>query len=124
MIFQHDMAYGDFKDLNRRTVDDKVLRDKAFNIAKNPKYDGYQRGIVSMGYKFFDKKTSGGDATRARSETLAARNKSAIKNENISNVELAEELHKAIIRKANKKSTLTFYKQYLGCRFSRYATDK
>ena len=124
MIFQHDMAYGDFKDLNRRTVDDKVLRDKAFNIAKNSKYDGYQRGIVSMGYKFFDKKTSAGDATRARSETLAALNKSAIKNENISNVELAEELHKAIIRKANKKSTLTFYKQYLGCRFSRYATDK
>ena len=41
--FQHDMAYGDFKDLARRTASDKVLRDKAFNIAKNPKYDGYQR---------------------------------------------------------------------------------
>ena len=39
--FQHDMAYGDFKDLARRTASDKVLRDKAFNIAKNPKYDGY-----------------------------------------------------------------------------------
>ena len=42
--FQHDMAYGDFKDLPRRTAADKVLRDKAFNIAKNPKYHGYQRG--------------------------------------------------------------------------------
>ena len=42
---QHDMAYGDFKDLKRRTASDKVLRDKTFNIAKNPKYDGYQRGL-------------------------------------------------------------------------------
>ena len=46
--FQHDMAYGDFKDLKRRTASDKILRDKAFNIAKNPKYDGYQRGLASM----------------------------------------------------------------------------
>ena len=44
--FQHDMAYGDFKDLKRRTFSDKVLRDKAFNIAKNPKYDGYQRSLA------------------------------------------------------------------------------
>ena len=46
--FQHDMAYGDFQDLKRRTASDKILRDKAFNIAKNPKYDGYQRGLASM----------------------------------------------------------------------------
>ena len=72
--FQHDMSYGDFKDLNRRTFADKVLRDKAFNIAKDPKYHGYRTGLVSMAYKFFDKKTSG----------------SSIKNENISNEELAE----------------------------------
>ena len=44
--FQHDMAYGDFKDLNRRTAADQVLRDKAFNIAKIPKYDGYQRRLA------------------------------------------------------------------------------
>ena len=44
--FQHDMAYGDFKDLKRRTASDKVLRDKAFNIAKNPKYDGYKEGLL------------------------------------------------------------------------------
>ena len=46
--FQHDMTYGDFKDLARRTASDKVLWDKAFNITKNPKYDRYQRGLASM----------------------------------------------------------------------------
>ena len=53
--FEYDMAYGDFKGLTRRTASDKILRDKAFNIAKNPKYDGYQRGLASMVYRFFDK---------------------------------------------------------------------
>ena len=57
--FQHDMAYGDFKDIKRRTFSDKILRDKAFDIAKNPKYDGYQRGLASMVYKFFGKNSSG-----------------------------------------------------------------
>ena len=52
--FQHDMTYGNFKDLIRRTASDKILRDKAFNIAKNPKTDGYQRGLASMVYKLFD----------------------------------------------------------------------
>ena len=80
------MAYGDFKDLARRTAFDKILRDKAFNITKDPKYDGYQRGLASMVYQFFDKKTSG----------------SGIKNKNIPNKELAEELHKPIIRNFNK----------------------
>ena len=50
--FQHDMAYGDFKDLTRKTASDKILHKKAFNIAKNPKY-GYQRGFASMVYNFF-----------------------------------------------------------------------
>ena len=50
------MVYGAFKNLNRRTFAGKVLRDKAFNIAKDPRYDGYQRGLFSMVYKFFDKK--------------------------------------------------------------------
>ena len=53
------MAYGDFKDLTRRTASDKILHDKAFNIAKNQKYDRYQRSLTSMVYKFFDKKASG-----------------------------------------------------------------
>ena len=78
------MAYGDFKDLERRTASDKVLRDKAFNIAKNPKYDGYQRGLTSMVYKFFDKKSAGSDVAN---------------NEIKQNLQLAKELHKSIIRK-------------------------
>ena len=63
------------------------MHDKAFNIAKNPKYDGYQRGFALMVYKFFDKKTFGG----------------TLKNEIISNKELAEALHKPIIRKFGKR---------------------
>ena len=51
------MTYGDFKALAKRTASDKVLRDKAFNIAKNRKYDGYQRGLASMVYNFFDRKS-------------------------------------------------------------------
>ena len=85
--FQHDMAYGDLKDLNRRTFADKVLRDKAFNVSKNPKYDGYQRSLASMVYNFFDKKSSG----------------SGTKNKNTLNKKLAEELPKPIIRTLNKK---------------------
>ena len=81
------MAYGDFKDLNRGTAADKVLCDKAFDIAKKRKYDGYQRGLASIIYKFFHKNTSG----------------SGIKNENISNKELAEELHKQCIEKLIKE---------------------
>ena len=54
--FQHDMAYGDFKDLTRRIASDKILHDKTFNIAKYLKYDGYQRGLASMIYKCFEEK--------------------------------------------------------------------
>ena len=76
--FQHDMAYGKTKDLEKTTQSDKVLRDKSFKIAKNPKYDGYQRGLASMVYRFFDKKSSG----------------SGITNE--PNYQLADEIHKPI----------------------------
>ena len=55
------MAYGDLKDLARRTASNKFLRDKVFNIAKNPKYDGYQRRLASMVYKFFNKKSKGSE---------------------------------------------------------------
>ena len=56
--FQHDIAYGKSKDLTKRTQSDKVLRDKAFKIESDPKYDSYQRGLASMVYKLFDKKSS------------------------------------------------------------------
>ena len=81
------MVYRDFKDLTRRTASDKILCNKAFNIAKNPKYDGHQRGLASMVYKSFDKKASDG----------------TVKSGNMSNNELAEELHKPIIRMFNKR---------------------
>ena len=84
--FQHDMAYGDFKDLTKRTAADKVLRDKAFKIASDQKYDGYQIGLASMVYKFFDKKSQGSG--------LAS---------NKENMQLADELHKPIIRKFKKR---------------------
>ena len=74
-------------DLTRRTASHKILRDKAFNIAKNPKYDGYQRGLSSMAYINFLIKTSG----------------SAAKNKNISKQGLAEELQKPTIRKFEKR---------------------
>ena len=95
--FQHDMANGDFKDLKKRTAVDKVLRDKAFNIAKNSKYDGYQRGLASMVYKVFDKKTKSSGVTLA--------NKSMPQNE-----QLAGELHKSIIRKFNKRKGYSAFK--------------
>ena len=80
--FQHDVIYGGFKDL-KRTFSDKLLRDKTFIIIKNPKYDGYQRGLASMVYKFFDKKSKG----------------SGIANNEIKqNLQLVKELHKPIIR--------------------------
>ena len=80
------MAYGDFKDLARRTASDKVLRDKAFNIDKNAKYDGYQRGLASMVYQLFDKKSAGSGLN-----TLA-------NNEIKQNHQLAAELHQQIIK--------------------------
>ena len=64
------MAYGYFKGLTKRTAADKVLRDKAFNIAKDPKYDRYQRGLASMVYKFFDKKTKGSGVTTLENKSV------------------------------------------------------
>ena len=96
------MAYGDFKDLTKRTAADKALRDKAFNIAKNPKYDSYQRGLASMVYKFFDKKSSGSGVT-------ALANKLA-NNEIKENIQLAKELHKPIIRKFEKRTVYSGFR--------------
>ena len=89
------MAYGDFKDLARRTTSDNVLRDKAFNIAKNPKYDGYQRGLSSVVYKCFDKRSTGSGVGN---------------NEIKQTLQLAEELHKPIIRKFKKRKVCSGFK--------------
>ena len=66
--FQHDSAYADHKDLINRTKSDKVLRDKAYTIASNPEYDNYQRGLASMVYKFFDKKSMGSGTIKPSSQ--------------------------------------------------------
>ena len=94
--FQHDMAYAKSKDLVKRTQSDKVLRDKAFKIASNPKCDGYQRGLASMVYKFFDKKSEG----------------SAITNE--LNYQLANELHRPIIENLKKEKRIHLLKIIYG----------
>ena len=89
--FQHDMAYGKSKDLIKRTQSDKVLKDKAFKIANNPNYDGYQTGLASLVYKFFDKKSALLDKSKG-SGTI-----------NEPNYQLANELQKPIIRKFVRK---------------------
>ena len=91
--FQHDSAYADSKDLANRTRSDKVLRDKAFNIASNPKYDGYQGGLACMVYTFFDQRSIGGGVNREEE-----------------NLKLANELHKPIIRKFKKRKAYSSYK--------------
>ena len=95
--FQHDIAYGDFKDLARRTTSDKVLKDKAFNIAKNPKYEWYQRELASMVYNVFDKKSAGSGV-----------------NTDANNEKVAEELHKPIIRKLKKNEFIQDSKTIIG----------
>ena len=82
------MAYGKYKDLTKRTDPEKVLRDKAFKTASNPKCGGYKRGFASMIYKFFDKKSKGSGIN------------------SISNQQLAEELHTSINRKFKKGNFL------------------
>ena len=93
----HDAAYSDSKDLTKRTVAGKILRNRAFNIAKDPKYDGYQRGLASMVYKFFDKKSAGSGVNTTPQDQ-----------------QLAEELHKPIIRKFEKKKYMEHLKIIFG----------
>ena len=93
--FADDDAYSDSKDLTKRTIPDKILKNKAFNIAKDPKYDSYQRGLASMVYKFFDKKSAGSGVNTK----LAPQNQ-----------QLAEELHKPVIKKFKKRKIHAAFK--------------
>ena len=95
--FQHDAAYADNKDLLNRTRADKILGDKDYAIASNPQYNGYQRGLASMVYKFFNSKVSSPDRKTVGSGV----------NENIT---LANEIHKPIIRKFNKRKVYSSFK--------------
>ena len=77
----------------KETVAEKILRDKAFKIASDQKYDGYQRGLASMVYKFFDIKTKGSEIAH-----------------NKENIQLADELHKQIIRKFEKRKVYSSFR--------------
>ena len=99
--FQRDSAYADHKDLINRTEADKVLRDKAYDIASNPEYDGYQRGLASMVYKFFDKKAT---AEPSAKHVMGG----GIKKDN--SLILSDELHKPVIRKFNKRKVYSQFK--------------
>ena len=96
--FRHDFVYADHKDLINRTEANKVLRDKAYDIASNPEHDGYQRGLASMVYKFFDKKSMGSGFKKLKNTTKPS---SSI---------LADELHKPVIRKFNKTKVYLQFK--------------
>ena len=99
--FQHDMSDGDFKVLAKRTAADKVLRDKTFSIAKNPKYDRHERGLASIVYKLFDKKT----ASRTDESVAGSAIKSIPQNKH-----LVEERHKPIIKKFKKRRVYSAFK--------------
>ena len=103
--FVHDAAYSDSKDLIKGTVADKILKDKAFDIAKDPKYDGYQRGLASMAYKFFDSKVASPDKKSVGSSAKRINTKITPQNE-----QLAEELHKPIIIKFKKRKVYSAFK--------------
>ena len=104
--FQHGAAYTNNKDLLNRTRADKSLRYKAYGIANNPQYDGYQRGLASMVYKFFDTKAFLPDRKTVRSGMTKS---SSLEHVN-ENIKLANELHKPIIRKFNKRKVYSSFK--------------
>ena len=114
--FKHDAAYAKYKDVENRLTSDQKLRNSAYGIASNPIYDGYQRGLASMVYKFFDskvapldKKTMSGKGNAkptAEPSALACSSLECTGNNKI----LAEELHKPVIKKFNKRKVYTQFK--------------
>ena len=113
--FQHDSAYADHKDLINRSEADKVLIDKAYDIASNPKYDGYQRGLANMVYKFFDKKSMGSGIKKDITKSTAR-----------SSLILADELHKPVIKKFNKRKVYSQFKDNIwgkGIKYHLCVTD-
>ena len=105
--FQHDSAYADHKDLINRTEADKVLKDKAYDTASNPEYDGYQRGLASMVYKCFDKKSMGSGVKKLKDTAKHTTKSSALAR---SSLILADELHKPVIKKFNKRKVYSQFK--------------
>ena len=108
--FRNDSVYADHKNLINRTKSDKVLRDKACNIASNPEYNGYQRGLASMVYKFFDKMSTAEPSAKHVMGSGIARD--TIKSGSLarSSSILADELHKPVIKKFNKRKVYSQFK--------------
>ena len=111
------MAYGDFKDFAKRAASDRILRDKAFNIAKSSKYDGYQRGLASMVYKFFDQKSAllrdksvSGNGIVNNNNNNDNNNNNNDNNNIKQNLQLSEELYKPIIRKFKKRKVYSGFR--------------
>ena len=102
--FQQDSAYAHHKDLTNRTETDKVLRDKAYDIASNTEYDSYQKCLASMVYKFFEKMSTAEPSSLERSSL--ERTGSGFKSSSI----LADELHKPIIKKFDKRKVYSQFK--------------
>ena len=83
--FAHDAAYSDSKDLPKKTISEKILKNRAYEIARNRKYDGHHKALANMVYKFFNKKTRSGVRV---------------------NEQLAEELHKSVYKKFKSKKSM------------------
>ena len=96
--FKHDAAYAKYKDVENRLISDQKLRNNAYGIASNPKYDGYQRGLASMVYKFFDSKVASLDKKTMSGKSMG------------NNKILAEELHKPVIKKFNKRKVYSQFR--------------
>ena len=109
--FKHDAAYAKYKDVENRLISDQKLKNSAYDIASNPKYDGYQRGLASMIYKFFDSKVAPLDKKTMSGKGNAnhtTKHSSLERTEN--NKFLAEELHKPVIKKFNKREVYSQFK--------------
>ena len=95
--FAHDAAYSGSKDLAKRTISDKILKGRAYEIARNRNYDGYQRALTSMVYKFFNKKTGSGVMTTSKAGVSV-------------NEQPAEELHKPVTKKFKRRKVYARFK--------------
>ena len=96
--FKHDAAYAKYKDVENRLIADDKLKNSAYDITSNPEYDGYQRGLASMVYKFFNSKVA------TRNKTISGKGTKEV------NKIFAEEMHKPVIRKFNKRKVYSQFK--------------
>ena len=108
---KHDAAYVEYKDVENRLISDQKLRNSAYDIASNPKYDGYQRGLASMVYKFFDSKVAPLDKKTMSGKGNAKYTAKPSSSERTGNNKiLAEELHKSVIKKFNKRKVYSQFR--------------